>query len=43
MTALNDFGVAPGVTPAPFEAFRIEGDQITLTLPSKSVTVIAVE
>jgi alpha-N-arabinofuranosidase len=43
MTALNDFGAAPAVTPGPFEAFRIEGEQITLTLPSKSVTVIAIE
>jgi alpha-N-arabinofuranosidase len=43
MTALNDFGAAPGVTPAPFEAFRIEGERITLTLPAKSVTVLAIE
>jgi alpha-L-arabinofuranosidase len=43
MTALNDFGVAPNVKPAPFEGARIAGDRVTLTLPSKSVTVVAIE
>ncbi|HEU4581774.1 MAG TPA: alpha-L-arabinofuranosidase C-terminal domain-containing protein [Polyangiaceae bacterium] len=43
MTALNDFGAAPAVTPASFESFRIEGEQVLLTLPSKSVTVVSIE
>jgi alpha-N-arabinofuranosidase len=43
MTALNDFGAAPSVVPVPFTAFRIEQGRIVLSLPSKSVTVVAIE
>jgi alpha-N-arabinofuranosidase len=43
MTALNDFGAAPSVVPVPFETFRLEPGRIVLSLPSKSVTVVAIE
>jgi len=43
MTALNDFGAAPNVKPAPFNGVRMQGDQITLSLPAKSVTVLDIE
>ncbi len=43
MAALNDFGTPPGVKPEPLSGARLEGDRIRLRLPSKSVTVIALE
>jgi alpha-N-arabinofuranosidase len=38
--AINVFDKPPAVTPAPFTAFQTEGNQVTLTLPSKSVVVL---
>ena len=43
MTALNDFGQAPNVTPVPFTAARLQGDRVLLSLASKSVTVVDIE
>jgi alpha-L-arabinofuranosidase len=43
MTALNDFGAAPRVAPVPFTGIRVQGEEVTLSLPSKSVTVVAIE
>jgi alpha-N-arabinofuranosidase len=43
MTALNDFGAPPRVKPEPFTGAELQGDRIRLSLPSKSVTVIALE
>jgi alpha-N-arabinofuranosidase len=43
LTALNDFGAAPAVKPVPFTGARLQGDRVTLRLPSKSVTVLELE
>jgi alpha-N-arabinofuranosidase len=43
ITALNDFGATPNVKPVPFEAIQVAGESVTLRLPSKSVTVVAIE
>ena len=43
MTALNDFGAPPSVKPEPLTGVQLEGDRIRLSLPSKSVTVLALE
>ncbi|HTV23443.1 MAG TPA: alpha-L-arabinofuranosidase C-terminal domain-containing protein, partial [Polyangiaceae bacterium] len=43
MTALNDFGAAPAVTPAPLPPLQLQGDRFRVSLPSKSVTVLALE
>jgi alpha-N-arabinofuranosidase len=43
MTALNDFGAPPTVKPAPFNGARVQGDQVTLSLAPKSVTVLDIE
>ncbi len=40
MNAINTFDKPETVKPAPFTSFKIEGDQIMLTLPSKSVVVL---
>ena len=41
MDAVNAFDKPPAVAPASFTAFQAQGGQITLTLPSKSVVVLA--
>jgi len=43
MTALNDFGAAPNVKPAPLSGVQLQTDRVRLSVPSKSVTVIALE
>jgi alpha-N-arabinofuranosidase len=43
LTALNDFGAAPAVKPAPFAGAQLQGDRVTLRLASKSVTVLQLE
>jgi alpha-N-arabinofuranosidase len=43
MTALNDFGATPNVLPVPFRGIQVKGDPITLSLPSKSATVLDIE
>jgi alpha-N-arabinofuranosidase len=40
MNAINAFDAPPAVTPAPFTAFKAQGSQISLDLPSKSVVVL---
>jgi alpha-N-arabinofuranosidase len=43
ISAHNDFEHPSVVQPAPLNATRVEGDTVTLSLPSKSVTVISIE
>jgi alpha-N-arabinofuranosidase len=43
ITALNDFGTAPAVKPVPIGNVQVQGGQVRLQLPSKSVTVLAIE
>ena len=40
MNAVNTFDNPNAVSPAPFRDFKIQGNQITMTLPSKSVVVL---
>jgi alpha-L-arabinofuranosidase len=40
MNTVNTFDNPNAVSPAPFRDFKIQGNQITLTLPSKSVVVL---
>src|SRR4051812_40793936 len=40
MDAINAFDKPAAVTPAPFTAFQVQGAQVTLNLPSKSVVVL---
>jgi len=42
MNSVNTFDRPDFVKPAPFEAIRIDGDRLTLTLPSKSVLVLQI-
>jgi alpha-N-arabinofuranosidase len=42
MNTVNTFDRPDAVKPAPFTAFELKGDQLTLTLPSKSVVVLEI-
>jgi alpha-N-arabinofuranosidase len=43
MAALNDFGAPPAVQPAPLSGAQVQGDRVRVRLPSKSVTMLALE
>lgn len=43
MAALNDFGAPPAVQPTPLSGVQVQGDRVRLRLPSKSVTMLALE
>ena len=43
ISALNDFGVPPAVQPAAAQGIQIQGGQVSVALPSKSVTVLAIQ
>ncbi len=43
MNAINAFDKPAAVAPAPFTAFQLQGGQMTLTLPAKSVVVIEMQ
>jgi alpha-N-arabinofuranosidase len=38
----NDFGIAPKVIPAKFEKFKLAGNKLQVTMPSKSVVALEV-
>lgn len=40
ITALNDFATPPTVKPAPLGGVEVRGDRVSVSLPSKSVTVL---
>jgi alpha-N-arabinofuranosidase len=37
MNDFNDFGVAAKVTPAKFDGFKLNGSQLVINMPAKSV------
>jgi alpha-N-arabinofuranosidase len=43
ITALNDFATPPAVKPVPISGVELRGDRVSLSLPSKSVTVLQIE
>ena len=43
MNTINTFDKPDAVKPAPFTGFKVQGDQITLSLPSKSVVVLEIQ
>ncbi|HZB46261.1 MAG TPA: alpha-N-arabinofuranosidase [Pyrinomonadaceae bacterium] len=43
MNTVNTFDRPDAVKPAPFTAFELKGDQLTLNLPSKSVVVLEIQ
>ncbi len=43
MNSYNDFGRPESVAPASFDAMQIQGGNLKLTLPAKSIVVIALE
>jgi alpha-N-arabinofuranosidase len=43
MNTVNTFDKPDAVRPAPFNGIKVQGDQITLSLPSKSVVVLEIQ
>jgi alpha-N-arabinofuranosidase len=43
MDAINAFDKPAAVSPAPFTAFQVQGSQVTVNLPSKSVVVLELQ
>jgi alpha-N-arabinofuranosidase len=43
INSMNTFGNPDAVKPAAFSAARIQGDQIVLNLPAKSVVVLEIQ